>query len=82
MSLKAGRNSYAGSMAELMETIFKEQLAEGQPKPSEQMKVLFIAVAEGVVRHLVANPDAFVVTVHHDDDSHHITKVKINSTDS
>ena len=82
MALKAGRNSYSGSMAELMETIFNEQLAHGQPKPSEQMKTLFIAVAEGVVRHLVAHPEAFVITVNHDDDSRHITQVKIRSTDA
>jgi hypothetical protein len=82
MALKAGRNSYSGSMAELMEKIFKEQLANGQPKSSEQMKVLFIAVAEGVVRHLVEHPEAFVVTVNHDNDNRHITSVKIRSTDS
>ncbi len=82
MALKAGRNSYSGSMAELMESVFKEQLAKGQPKPSEQMKVLFIAVAEGVVRHLVAHPEAFVITVNHDHDNKHITSVKIRSTDS
>ena len=45
MALNAGRNSYSGSMAELMEKIFNEQVANGPPKSSEQMKVLFIAVA-------------------------------------
>ena len=82
MALKAGRNSYPGSMAELMESIFKEQLAKGQPKPSEQMKVLFIAIAEGVVRHLVAHPEAFVITVTQDNNNKHNTSVKIKSTDS
>ena len=81
MSLQAGRNNYSGSMAELMENIFNEQIAAGKPKSSEQMKVLFIAVAEGVVRHLVAHPEAFVVTVSHDDNRHKAT-VKIRSTDA
>ena len=82
MALKAGRNSYQGSMAELMEKIFKEQMALGQPKPSEQMKVLFIAIAEGVVRHLVAHPEAFVTMVTYDDDNKYETLAKIRSTDS
>lgn len=82
MALKAGKNSYQGSMAEVMENVFKEQMALGQPKPSEQMKVLFIAVAEGVVRHLIAHPEAFVITVTQDHDNKHNTTVKIRSTDS
>lgn len=82
MALKAGRNSYSGSMAELMESVFEEQMAQGQPKPSDQMKVLFIAVAEGVVRHLVAHPEAFQITVTQDGDNRHNTTVRIKSTDS
>ena len=82
MALNAGRNSYSGSMAELMEKIFKEQIENGPPKSSEQMKVLFTAVAEGVVRHLVAHPEAFVITVTEHDDNRHTTTVKIRSTDA
>lgn len=69
-------------MAQLMKSVFDEQMAQGQPKPSEQMKLLFIAVAEGVVRHLVAHPEAFVITVTQDNDNRHNTTVKIRSTDS
>lgn len=82
MALKAGKKSYQGSMAELMKSVFDEEMASGQPKPSDQMKVLFIAVAEGVVRHLVAHPEAFVITVTQDDDNRHNTTVRIRSTDS
>lgn len=82
MMLKAGKTNYTGSMAEAMEKVFKEQLDKGQPKPDDQMKMLFIAVAEGVVRHLVANPGAFVITVTQDENNIHTTTVKITSTDS
>ena len=82
MALNAGKKSYQGSMAQLMKSVFDEQMAQGQPKPSEQMKLLFIAVAEGVVRHLVAHPEAFVITVTQDNDNRHNTTVKIRSTDS
>ena len=82
MALKAGKTDFTNSMAEAMEKVFKEQLAMGLPKPADQMKVLFIAVAEGVVRHLVAHPEAFVVTVTQDNNNKHTTTVKISSTDS
>jgi hypothetical protein len=82
MALKAGKADFKNSMAEAMEKVFNEQLALGPPKPADQMKMLFIAVAEGVVRHLVAHPEAFQITVYQDDINTHTTNVKISSTDS
>ena len=63
MALQSGKTQYAGSMAEAMEKAFKDQVAKGQPKSDEQMKVMFIAVAEGMIQHLAAHPDSFQITV-------------------
>lgn len=65
MKLNSGTGSYGGSMAEAIEQAFLEQwlgiMGSAPPDPSPQMKLLFLAVAEGVVRHLVANPQAFEI---------------------
>lgn len=69
MALKAGSiHDVANSMAQAMEDAFREEWpnAMGQNEPPEinlQMRLLFVAVAKGVVRHLVANNGAFTVTV-------------------
>ena len=69
MALKAGTVAdIAGSMALAMENAMEQlYLAEkGEALPSagaEDRKLLFAAVAQGVVRHLADNPDAFRVEV-------------------
>jgi hypothetical protein len=74
---------FAGSMAAAMEDALNDLLvAEGRPEVStddsaetRDRRVLFLAIAQGIVDHLVANQDAFVVR---DDDgdalgNHHVT---------
>lgn len=69
--LKAGElDDFANSMARAMETALNNVLvAEGKPAlptdnsaETRDRRTLFVAIAQGVVNHLVANPDAFVVT--------------------
>jgi hypothetical protein len=76
MPLKAGTkkitptplvDGYSGSMASAIEKAFLDGWTEsmgGQPKPesNDQMRLLFIAIAQGVVKHLKENPTAFKVT--------------------
>lgn len=69
--LKAGGQvpNFAGSMAEAMENALNLLLvAEGRPQvPTENTaetrdrRVMFLAIAQGVVNHLTANADAFRV---------------------
>ena len=70
MGLKSGKTDFTGSMAEAMQTAFNKEIAIRQPRADEQMKFLFIAVAEGVINHLAANPNAFnlIVSSSFDDD--------------
>jgi hypothetical protein len=58
----------AESLAQAMETAFITVwpgVMDGQPAPAmnPQMHMMFLAIAQGVVNHLKANPDAFKVTV-------------------
>ena len=54
-------------MADAMMEAFKKEYPNfiGGPAPDDtkQMKLLFVAVAQGMVRHLVANKDAFRINV-------------------
>lgn len=60
---------FAGSMAQAMEQALNELLAaEGRPQVSTEntaetrdRRIMFVAIARGVVRHLLANQDAFDV---------------------
>lgn len=61
--------NFAGSMAEDMEKALNDLLAtEGRPTvpvdnsaETRDRRVLFLAIAQGIVNHLVANQDAFVI---------------------
>jgi hypothetical protein len=70
MALKAGTKdpgaagAYENSMAEAIEQAFLDEwrfVMKDQPPPkqTDQMKLLFVAVARGVVAHLAAHPEAF-----------------------
>jgi hypothetical protein len=65
MALKPGTiNDYDSSMAQAMEEAFlaewKNAMGDADlPEPNNQMRLMFVAVAQGVVRHLHENPDAF-----------------------
>ena len=66
---------FAGSMAKAMEDALNSLLAaEGKPTvPTDNTaevrdrRIMFLAIARGVVDHLVANEDAF--TIRRDDDT-------------
>ena len=69
MALKPGTlEDIAGSMADAMEQVFRRELPVVVPgadpgRGEAERRLLFVAVAQGVVRHLAANPDAFKVQV-------------------
>jgi hypothetical protein len=70
MALEAGSitNFTNNSMAKAIEDAFLSEWPNamgGQPVPAinDQMRLMFVAVAQGVINHLNANPDAFKVTV-------------------
>ena len=69
MALKAGTvDEIAGTMVQAMENAMEQLwLAEkGENLPeagSDDRRLLFAAIAQGVVRHLADNPDAFDVEV-------------------
>lgn len=63
-----GAANYSGSMAAAMEQAFKEEwpavMGDADvPASSEQMNLIFRAVAQGVVRHLKQNCASMKVTV-------------------
>ncbi len=69
MPMKAGTVSdFAGSMAEAMENALKQeyQAVKGEPLPGlgvEDRRLLLVAIAQGVVRYLKENGDAFQISV-------------------
>jgi hypothetical protein len=61
-------DNYDGSMAEAMEKAFEKEwpfIMGSAPKPpsSPEMQLLFIAIAQGVVKHLVSNASAIQILV-------------------
>jgi hypothetical protein len=69
MALKAGTVAdFADSMAQAMENALKieYQALKGEPLPAmgeEDRRMLLAAIAQGVVRHLKDNADAFQISV-------------------
>lgn len=69
MPLKAGTvNDLSNSMAQAIATAFADQwpLVMGDrelPANNPQTQLLFVAIARGVITHLVQNPEAFQVEV-------------------
>ncbi len=73
MALKAGslddnQFEYATSMAKAMEIAFLEEwpkVMRGSDTPvmDKQMSLMFVAIAQGVVKHLASNAGAFKVSV-------------------
>lgn len=71
--LKAGTKDptlaspYTSSMAQAMEDAFLKEwehiMGSGSPELNDQVRLLFIAVAQGVVRHLVDNKQAFKIDI-------------------
>ncbi|MCM1983270.1 hypothetical protein [Lyngbya confervoides] len=70
MPLKAGSfDSFSDSMAQEIEQAFRDQwplfMGEDLPVPDEspQSRLLFVAIARGIITHLVNHPEAFQVMV-------------------
>jgi len=69
MALKAGTlENISGSMAEVMEQVFRDALPSVVPgadanKGEAERRLIFVAVAQGVVRHLQEHHNAFKVEV-------------------
>lgn len=82
MALKAGtsadfENSMAAAIQESFKTSWKDVMKTDAPPPSNEMKVLFLAIAQGVIKHIVSNPGAFVIKIESPvgDDINFIAKV-------
>ena len=63
-----GADQYSDSMAEAMEKAFMREwpviMGSDPPLPgNDHMRLLFIAVAQGMLRYLVDNPDAITVSI-------------------
>lgn len=75
MSLIAGtkkrgplnEDQYAGSMADAMEKAFRREwpviMGSDAPEVNDHIRLLFVAIAQGVVKHLNENGDSIQVTV-------------------
>lgn len=74
MGLKAGTTNQlsqgqaTGSMAKAIEDAFLTEWkavkgADNEPKMTEDMRLIFAAVAQGVINHLVANENAFQISI-------------------
>ena len=67
--------AFAGSMADAIEVALNQLLAdEGKPTlPTDDTeevrdrRILFVAIARGIINHLVDNEDAFTIRRHDDD---------------
>lgn len=71
MKLKAGTlddNKFSGSMAEAIEKAFEDVWEEHykthlNKETEKDRRVLFVAIAQGVIRYLKANEDAFSIEI-------------------
>ena len=61
----ASVSEYTNSMAKAMELAFQQEWHNAMgadkaiPDANNQMRLMFVAVAQGIVKHLLQNPDAF-----------------------
>jgi len=71
----------AGSMAEAIQAAFNEHYPEvmgkNPPETNKQMTLLCVAVAIGVINHLKAHPEAFVVKTKFSDETLYDAVVEI-----
>ena len=65
--LTPGADQFSDSMAEAMETAFMKEwpviMHSEAPKTNDQLRLIFIAVAQGIVRYLKDNADAFNIVL-------------------
>jgi hypothetical protein len=67
-TLAPGTANYSGSMAAAMEQAFREEwptvMGDAEvPASSEQLNLMFRAIAQGVIRHLKQNCESMKVSV-------------------
>ena len=77
---------FAGSMAAAMESalnnllvgVGREPVPTNNSDETRDRRVMFLAIAQGIVNHLVANQDAFTIVNNDGDtlDNHHIVIAK------
>ncbi|ATP56312.1 hypothetical protein CPT03_07415 [Pedobacter ginsengisoli] len=74
-------SNLASSMAEAIQTAFNnhypEVMGKNSPETNKQMTLLCVAVAEGVINHLKAHPEAFVIKTKFNDDTLYNAVVEI-----
>ena len=74
-------SAFSGSMAEAIQIAFNkhypEVLGKNPPVNDKQMRLLCIAIAEGVINHLKAHPEAFEVKTKFNGDTVYDATVKI-----
>ncbi len=62
-----GVEPYIGSMAEAMEKAFKKEwpviMRSAEPVVNDHLRLIFIAIAQGVIKHLKDNKEAITVRV-------------------
>jgi hypothetical protein len=87
MPLKAGtKANYSGSMAEAIEYAFRREWPNAMPgaelptTTSPDLKLLFVAIAQGVIRHLKDHADSFQVDVATSGVHSHTADVEIVTT--
>ena len=86
MGLKAGTiNDLSNSMAKAIEEAFlsewpKAKQGQSPPAMNDDMRLIFVAVAQGVVKHLKVNENAFEVTVNTTDLHSHTAQVEIDNS--
>jgi hypothetical protein len=62
-----GEDQYTGSMAAAIESAFIKEwpviMGSNAPAPNDHMRLLFVAIAQGIVRHLKENDSSITVSV-------------------
>jgi hypothetical protein len=76
--------NFSGSMAEAMEKAFLAEwpnvmINQPVPNPTNQMRLLFVAIAQGVVGHLAANADAITIIIGETREHTHPADVEITT---
>jgi len=62
-----GQDQYTNSLASAIENAFMKEwpavMKSAAPPPNDQMRLVFIAVAQGILRYFINNNNAITVTV-------------------
>ncbi|MBC8488707.1 MAG: hypothetical protein H8D45_22000 [Bacteroidetes bacterium] len=80
MTLKAGTiSNMSNSLAKAMEEAFLEAwpsvMDTQKPEVNDHLRLMFIAVSQGVIKHLKENPESFKVKIYHEGSSDYKGKI-------